>query len=105
MCVVYECLYTNELIKWRSGQLIVLYTVIGFLICFLCLYVCVCTHLHICVLVCVCACRPGNKAMCIDDMQCVCVWLSTLCVCMFVCARLSVLQFLAQLYLLLVILV
>ena len=20
MCVVYECLYTNELINWRSGQ-------------------------------------------------------------------------------------
>ena len=46
MCVVYECLYTNELIKWRSGQLIVLYTVIGFIICFLCLceYVCVFAH-------------------------------------------------------------
>ena len=63
---MYECLYTNELIKWRSGQLIVLFTVIGFLICFLCLCVC----LYICV---VCACRSRNEAMCMDALVCVCV--------------------------------
>ena len=68
MCVVYECLYTNELIKWRSGQLIVLYTVIGFLICFL--YLCghVCVLAHLCSGVYGCACRPGNEAMWMDTL-------------------------------------
>ena len=88
MCVVYEYLYTDELMKWRSGQVIVLYTVIGFLICFLCLceYVCVFAHLYIGV----CACRPGNEATSV----CVCIY--TMCV--HVCALLCVLQSLAQLY-------
>ena len=50
---MYECLYTNELIKWRSGQLIVQYTFIDFSVsvwgCW-----CACTFVYWCVCVCVC---------------------------------------------------
>ena len=48
--IVYEYLYTNELIKWRSGQLVALYTVIlpSFSVCS-CTFErgCVCTCMYI----------------------------------------------------------
>ena len=72
---MYECLYTNELIKWRSGQLIVLYT--GFLICFLCLWD-VCVFAHLCIGVCVCA---WNEAMCMNSLLYVCIRMY-ICACM-----------------------
>ena len=78
--IVYEYLYTNELIKWRSGQLIAPYTVI-----LPSLSVCswVCAHssmgecVHVCVSLCILALIPHTKAW-----ECDCVHVR---VCVYIC--------------------
>ena len=60
-----ECLCTNELIKWRSGQLIVLCTVYWY------------------------TCRLGNEVMCMNALECVCMYIMNVCVCKFVYVTMS----------------
>ena len=78
--IAYEYLYTNELIRWRSGQLIAPYTVIlpslsvcSWVYAHLSMDVCV----HVCVSLCILALIPHTKAW-----ECGCVHV---CVFMFVC--------------------
>ena len=82
--------------KWRSGQLIVLYTDIGFLICFLCLcvgmfvclrnceVVCMCVHVGLGTRLCLCLCVCECVRFCVTMSCCVCA-----CMCMFVCVAMS----------------
>jgi len=85
--IVYEYLYTNELIRWRSGQLIAPYTAIlpSLSVCSwvyghlsMCVCTCMCTFVHISLdpthkslgmwlCACVCMCVP----MCMDVFVCV----------------------------------
>ena len=79
--IVYEYLYTNELIRWRSGQLITPYTVIlpslsvcSWVYAHLSMGVCV----HVCVPLCILALIPHTKAWecgCVDARICMFVYL------------------------------
>ena len=78
--IVYEYLYTNELIKWRSGQLIAPFTVIlpslsvcSWFYAHLSMGVCV----HVCVSLCILALIPHTKAW-----ECDCVHVR---VCVYIC--------------------
>ena len=89
--IVYEYLYTNELIKWRSGQLIALYTVIlpslsvrswVYARLSMCVCTCMCIFVHISLdpthkslgmwlCACMCVCAP----MFMHVYACLCVYL------------------------------
>ena len=78
--IVYEYLYTNELIRWRSGQPVALYTVMlpslsvcSWIYAHLSMGVCV----HVCVPLCILAMIPHTK-----HWECGCI---RVCVCAPMC--------------------
>ena len=57
MCVVYEYLYTDEFIRWRSGLCVNcnLTSLCRICVCMLYdVYACVHVSMHVCVVICVC---------------------------------------------------
>ena len=66
--IVYEYLYTNELIRWGSGQLITQFFCFHHLFVHRCMHIsaCVCVCIHVCVSLCILlhTQKPGNVAVC-----------------------------------------